>query len=240
MKELISIKNLGYSYYDIPALNNVTFNVAEGDSVAVIGPNGSGKSTLLKIMNGIIFANRGEYVFRRQNITEKYMSNNSASRNFHKSIGFVFQNPEVQLFCPSVYEEVAFGPMQMGLDDKTVRSAVERYLELLNIEHLAQRVPYHLSEGEKKKVAIASVLAIEPDVLTLDEPMDGLDPKTKKFIRDLIIKLNHSGKTIICATHDFEYVKDVFKRAIVLSEDKTLAFDGSYDEAIAERVMREF
>jgi len=234
MKELISINGLCYNYDDICALNNITLKVVEGDALAVIGPNGSGKSTLLKIINGIMFANKGAYVYKGKNINERYMSDNSSSRAFHRSIGFVFQNPDVQLFCSSVYEEVAFGPTQMGLEDREVKTTTENYLKLLGVEHLAQRVPYYLSDGEKKKVAIASILAVEPEVLVLDEPMSGLDPKTKTFIKELVVKLNRAGKTIICATHDFEYVKGMFNRAVVLSEQKTIVYDGAYERVIED------
>ncbi|MFH1223897.1 MAG: ABC transporter ATP-binding protein [Pseudomonadota bacterium] len=242
---MITIKNISFNYDDIPALNNITLSISEGDSVAIIGPNGSGKSTLLKLINGLVFAadtkgnnadandkntdSRRGYFFNGQHITEKYLSNINAARTFHSTIGFVFQNPETQLFCSSVYEEVAFAPMQMGMNEEQTRLKVKKYLELLGIQKLSQRVPYFLSEGEKKKVALASVLVMEPKVLVLDEPMNGIDPKTKRFISELLVNLNREGKTIICATHDFEYVKGVFKRAVVLSENKTVIFDAQYD-----------
>lgn len=229
---IIDINGISFGYKGVEALKNINISIKSGESIALIGPNGSGKSTFLKLLNGIVFPNEGSYYFDDSEITSKKMENNSFSRNFHKRIGFVFQNSDSQLFCSSVYEEIAFGPVQMGFSDAKVKKRVEDCMELLGIEELKDRTPYNLSGGEKKKVAIASVLACNPQILTLDEPMNGLDPKTKRFLRELLIKLNTSGKTIICSTHDFEYVKGVFKRAIVFSTDHTIIRDDDYNKVI--------
>lgn len=229
---MIEIKDVFYSYQENLALNNVNISIHKGETVAFIGPNGSGKSTLLKLINGLIFPSKGSYLFDGIDINEKYITSSTNSKLFHKRIGFVFQNSEVQLFCDDVYEEVAFGPVQMGLSEAEVKQRVYDCLNLLNISSLKDRQPYHLSGGEKRKVAIASVLALNPEVLVLDEPMNGLDPKTKSFIRELIITLNTAGKTILCSTHDFEYVEGIFKRAIVFSQDHKIIRDGSYAEII--------
>jgi len=231
---MIEIKNLSFKYKTNLALKDINLEIREGEAVALIGPNGSGKSTFLKLINGIVFGDSGSYVFYGQEITEKKLQDNKFSKLFHKSIGFVFQNSDAQLFCPSVYEEVAFGPRQMGMDDKEVDKRVRDCLKLLDIEKLKDREPYNLSGGEKRKVAIASVLSLNPEVLVLDEPMNGIDPKGKRFLRDLIIKLNKSGKTIICSTHDFEYVKGVFQRAVVFSEEHTILRDDAYDKVIED------
>lgn len=229
---IIEIDDISFEYKGIEALKNININIKSGESIALIGPNGSGKSTFLKLINGLIFPNEGSYHFDNNEITSKKVEDNTFSKNFHKRIGFVFQNSDSQLFCSSVYEEIAFGPIQMGLCDAEIRMRVEDCMKLLGIEELKERTPYHLSGGEKKKVAIASVLACNPQILTLDEPMNGLDPKTKRFLRELLIKLNNSGKTIICSTHDFEYVKGVFNRAIVFSGDHTIIKDDDYDRVI--------
>lgn len=229
---IIKIDGISFGYKGIEALKNISINIKDGEAIALIGPNGSGKSTFLKLLNGIVFPREGSYYFGDNQITSKKMEDNSFSRNFHKRVGFVFQNSDSQLFCSSVYEEIAFGPMQMGLSDDEIETRVEDCMKLLGIEELKERTPYHLSGGEKKKVAIASVLACNPQIITLDEPMNGLDPKTKRFLRELLIKLNASGKTIICSTHDFEYVRGVFKRAIVFSDNHTIIRDDDYDKVI--------
>lgn len=232
---MIELKNISFSYKGNIALKNVNLEIGKGDSIAIIGPNGSGKSTFLKILNGIVYPTEGEYFFNKEKITEKKLQDNMFSKSFHKKIGFVFQNSESQLFCSSVYEEVAFAPVQMGLSEDEVNGRVLDCLKLLGIENLAERSPYNLSGGEKKKVAIASVLSHNPGVLVLDEPMNALDPKTKRFLRELLIKLNASGKTIICATHDFEYVDEVFKRAVVFSGEHRIIRDGEYRGVIKDR-----
>jgi cobalt/nickel transport system ATP-binding protein len=157
-------------------------------------------------MNGIIFPDSGEYLFRGKIIDSQNLNDKTFLKKFHKSIGFVFQNSDSQLFCQNVYEEIAFGPRQMQFSEDEINSRVRDCLEMLCIDHLKHREPYHLSEGEKKKVAIAAVLALNPEVLVLDEPMNGLDPRIKRFMKELLIELNKAGKTIICATHEFEYI----------------------------------
>lgn len=231
---MIVVENLTFKYKDRIALDNISVNINEKESVAIIGPNGSGKSTFLKILNGIVFPNRGKYLFNGEEITEKKLNDTRFSKLFHKRIGFVFQNPDAQLFCSTVFEEVAFGPMQMGFSEKEVNKRVNDCLNILNIEKIKHEHPYNLSVGEKKRVAIASVLSMNPEVLTLDEPMSGVDPKGKKFLKELLIKLNEAGKTIICATHDFEYVQGVFKRAIVFSEDHRIIRDDCYEAVIQD------
>lgn len=231
---MITLEDVSFSYKDKPALDRVSLQIAPGESVAVIGPNGSGKSTLLKLLNGIIYPVSGSYIFDGEEITEKRLKDSVASKRFHQRIGFVFQHSDTQLFCSTVYEEVAFGPMQMGLPEQDVKQRVHDCLDLLQIRKLEGDSPYQLSGGEKKKVAIASVLSLNPEILVLDEPMNGIDPKGKKFLRDFMIRLNRSGKTIICATHDFSYVEGIFDRAVVFSEEHGIVRDGPYDEIVGD------
>lgn len=231
---MIELSEVTFKYKDVLALKDVSFNVKKGEAVALIGPNGCGKSTLLKLLNGIIFPKKGSYFFNSEEITKKKMEDEGFSRLFHKRIGFVFQNSDSQLFCSNVYEEIAFGPVLMGMSEDEVKIRVNDCMNLLDIADLKDRAPYNLSGGEKKKVAISSVLACNPDVITLDEPMNGLDPKTKRFLRELLIKLNESNKTIICSTHDFEYVSGLFKRAVVFSKEGTIIRDGDYKSIIED------
>lgn len=238
---MIKLKNASFMYKNKLALDNIDIHIKEGEAVAIIGPNGSGKSTLLKLLNGIIFPSEGEYRFDNDKIDEKALKHNKFSKLFHKRVGFVFQNSDTQLFCSTVFEEIAFGPVQMGLDEEQINRRVYDCLKILNIEKLKDEHPYNLSGGEKRRVAIASVLAMNPEVVVLDEPMNGIDPKGKNFLRDLLIMLNTSGKTIICATHDFQYVDGVFKRAVVFSENHRVVRDDMYDKVMEdEKFLKEY
>lgn len=233
---MIDIKNVTYFYdKDIAALENINLCIKEGEAVALIGVNGSGKSTIMKLINGLIFPQKGHYFFQSHEITEKKLKNQSFAKSFHKKIGFVFQNSDVQLFCSNVYDEVAFGPRQMGMVESEVEKRVMDTIKFLNIENLKDRPPYHLSGGEKKKVAIAAVTALNPEVYVFDEPMNGLDPKTKRFIREFMLNLNKAGKTILCSTHDFEYVQGVLQRAVVFSDNHTIIRDGDYEEILNDK-----
>lgn len=232
---MIDLRNVTFKYSDNTlALKDINTEIISGEAVALIGPNGSGKSTFLKLINGIVFPTAGKYIFNGIEIKEKLMEQSNFSKLFHKRLGYVFQNSDTQLFCTSVYDEIAFGARQMGMEEEQVEARVKDCLKLLNIEELKDRPPYHLSGGEKKKVAIAAVLALNPEILALDEPMNGLDPKTKRFLREFLINLNKAGKTIICSTHDFEYVEGVFNRAIVFCEEHKIIRDGKYDHIIMD------
>lgn len=232
MSPIIEIKNVVAGYSGKVALSDVSFKIFEGESVAILGPNGSGKSTLLKLISGTVLPSKGNYLFNGVDVFKMH-KDDVFMRSFYKKVGFLFQNPESQLFCPTVMEEVAFGPRQMEFSSETVDKRVMDCLDLLGIRSLARRIPYNLSEGEKKKVALSAVLSINPEILVLDEPMNGLDPHTKRFMRDFLIDMNkNAGKTIISATHDYEYVKGIFDRAIILSDKYELIYDGEFEAVI--------
>jgi cobalt/nickel transport system ATP-binding protein len=232
---MIRLHGVSYSYEGSPALRDVDLEVVRGEAVAFIGPNGSGKSTLLKLLNGIVLPDTGSYTFNGEEVTGARLRDQVFAKRFHQRIGFLFQNPDNQLFCSSVEEEIAFGPRQMGFPEDEVSARAADCSELLGIRHLAERAPWHLSEGEKRKVAFASVLSLNPEVLALDEPMNGLDPRTKHFLRELLLSMSSAGKTILCATHDFRYVEGVFQRAVVFSEDHRIIREGTYDEVASDR-----
>ena len=160
---MIKGSRLGFSYFwdgeSIPVFEQANIELKEGEWTAILGCNGCGKSTLLKLLNGLVFPQRGQYLFDGQEITEAGMRDHRFSKRFHQRVGFVWQNPDVQLFCTSVAEELAFGPQQLGLSEAEVRARVEDALALLSLERLRDRAPYYLSGGEKKKTAIASVLS---------------------------------------------------------------------------------
>jgi cobalt/nickel transport system ATP-binding protein len=234
---LIELRDLSFGYPETPVLRGIDLAIGSGESVALIGPNGSGKSTLLKLVCGLLSPSGGGYRFDGREITKGSLSDTGFAKLFHKRVGMLFQDSGAQLFCGSVYDEIAFGPRQMGLSESLVAGRVGDLLGMFGLDYLAGRVPYHLSGGEKRKVALASVLALNPDAICLDEPMGGLDPKTKRSLREQIKSLNASGMTVLCATHDFEYVEGLFGRAVVLSREGRVARDGPYGEVIADRAF---
>lgn len=222
-EQIFSIKDVRFNYDDVPALQGVSFDIAAGELVALLGANGSGKSTLLKMLDGLIFPQAGAITAFGEPLEEEALKDEGFSRAFRRRVGFVFQNPDVQLFSPTVLDEVAFGPLHLGLPPDEVQRRVEDTIHILGLGHLKERAPYHLSGGEKKRVALASVLAINPDVLLFDEPTSGLDPKTASFLVRLIGDLNAAGKTIITTTQDLSIVKDIADRVLVMGEDHRLA-----------------
>jgi len=222
---MIDLENVSFSYAGINALKKINLHIAKGESISLMGPNGCGKSTLLKLINGIILPDSGSYKFNNEEISRKKLENTSFSKNFHQKIGFVFQNSAVQLFCADVYDEIAFGPRQMGIDEKEVETRVNDCLKLLSIEEFKDRPPYHLSGGEKRKVAIACVLSLNPEILALDEPMNGLDPRTQRWLLEFLVKLNNAGKTLIISTHNLDLVQELSKRAILFDDTHTIIAD---------------
>jgi len=233
VKALFSFEGVSYSYYDmVPALRDVSFSVRDGEMLAVIGANGSGKSTLLQIMSALIHPQAGRVFFRGGELTEKRLAERDFQRRFRQQVGIVFQNSEAQLFCPTVFDELVFGPMQLGLAREELNRRALQVMDLLNIEGLRDRPTHMLSGGEKKRVAIGSILTMNPDVLLLDEPASGLDPKTETFLIGLIRTLADSGKTIVLATHDLELVDHLRPRVVVLSEDHRIEQTGTIEEIL--------
>ena len=211
---MIELNDISYSYYQDEVLSHFSLNIKEGESIAVCGDNGSGKSTLLKLINGLIFPKTGYYKFEGIEITEKQMEIAEYSKLFHQKIGFVWQNPDTQLFCSSVEEELAFGPIQMGLPEEEIQKRVNDTLELLDLIKLKNRPPYYLSGGEKKKTAIASILTMNPSVWTLDEPLSSLDKKTRDWLIEFLQALKKAGKTIIFSSHETTLVEALADKTI--------------------------
>lgn len=219
--------NVDYGYTKDLSLNNINLSIAENEFVCLLGPNGSGKSTLFKLLNGLIYPTKGQYTFNNEKIDAHFFKNSINSKKFHQKIGFVFQNSDVQLFNTTVYDEIAFGPRQMGFSEADVNDRVIDCLNLLGIKKLENRIPYHLSGGEKKLVAIASVLSLNPDVLVLDEPLTGLTARAQTKVISIIKGLHHVGKTIIMSTHNFNQIKNEATRFVEFSEDHTIILDRS-------------
>ena len=209
MMSFFELQNISYAYPGETqlVLKDLTLSVEKGECLIVRGDNGSGKTTLFRILNGLAFPVRGRYFFDGTEITEKYLGNNRNSKLFHKRIGYLFQNPDIMLFCGRTYDEIAFGPRQMGLPENEVDRRTRDCMALFGIEALADKAPYHLSGGQKKRVALAAVMVLNPDVLILDEPFAGLDGKTKTFLIQFLSELHGNGKTVIAATHDDSFTE---------------------------------
>jgi len=220
---IFELKDVHFSYLGkFPALCGVDITIEQGQKIAVIGANGSGKSTLLHLLDGLIFADKGSVKFHRKELKEVTFSDEDFSKDFRRSVGLVFQNPDVQLFCPTVKEDIVFGPLQLGINKEEIRKRFEELVAILGIKDLLDRSPHQLSIGEKRKVAIASSLIINPDILILDEPTAGLDPLTTRHIMDLLIQANASGKTIITSTHDLHIVEEISDLVYVFSHEKKI------------------
>lgn len=199
---MIEMKDICFAYGDVIALSHVSFEVKKGETMILKGPNGSGKSTLLKMMNGLIFPEQGEYHFDGDLIDKKAMSDSVFAKSFHQKIGYLFQNADAQLFHNSVEDEIAFGLIQMQKEETEVMQRVNDMIDMIGIEKLRYRAPYHLSSGEKKKVALASILAVNPKVIVFDEPISGLDKTAQIWMVDFLEQMKHAGKTIVIATHN--------------------------------------
>ena len=227
MAEIIyKIDNISFSYPNRPlVLDGVSFNIESGESTAILGANACGKSTLLHLMDGLYFPRTGNISFCDKYLTEENVEIPPFSSEFRQKVGFLFQNSDAQLFCQSVEEEIAFGPLQLKLSIEEVKSRVEDVIKWLELEHLRDRSPQTLSGGEKKKVALASLLTLAPKVLLLDEPTAGLDPRTQHWLVDLLQSLYQNGITLIIASHDLTFVSEIANRAMVLSEEHKLVAD---------------
>lgn len=212
--DVLAVNDLHFSYPDgHVALNGVSFKLCEGDKVALVGPNGAGKSTLMLHLNGIL-GGHGEVEVAGMRLTR---DNLPAIRS---RVGLVFQNPDDQLFSPTVFEDVAFGPLHMGLPEDEVRARVEVALEAVRMSNYRDRLSHHLSVGEKKRIAIATVLSMNPSLLVLDEPSAGLDPRAR---RTLINLLRDLPITMLVSTHDMKLVQELFPRTIVVDEGRVVA-----------------
>lgn len=213
----LAVASLSFHYPDgHHALKGVSLQISRGEKVALVGPNGAGKSTLMLHLNGILGVPSPVQVAG--------LALSKANLPLIRAkVGLVFQNPDDQLFSPTVFEDVAFGPLHMGLPEAQVRSRVSRALEQVGMGHYAERLSHHLSVGEKKRIAIATVLAMEPEILVLDEPSAGLDPRAR---RTLITLLRALPLTMLVSTHDMLMVRELFPRMVIMDEGQVVA-DGS-------------
>ena len=219
-----AVKDLSYRYNDeVAALQQVSFTIARGTRVAILGANGSGKSTLLRILDGLYFPEQGSVELFGEPLSEERLQDEDFAFRFRQRVALVFQNPDVQLFNPTVFDEIAFGPLQLRWPKAQIRQRVQEMLELLEITHLKDRPPHRLSGGEKKRVALASVLILDPEVLLLDEPTAALDPKSQSTVIDFLVGWVGSGKTIITTTHDLDTVSEIADHCMIFQRGQLVA-----------------
>jgi cobalt/nickel transport system ATP-binding protein len=220
---IVEMKNLDFSYPDgTIALQDISFRITHGESVALIGANGAGKSTLLLHLNGFLVPTKGTIRVGDVPVTK------STLFSIRRIVGMVFQNPDDQLFMPRVYDDVAFGPLNLGLPLEEVDARVLHALSQVGLSHIKEKPPYRLSEGQKRSVAIATVLSMTPDILVMDEPSSNLDPKSRRNLINLLKTFTH---TKIIATHDLDMVLDLCERTIILHQGK-IAADGPTRELL--------
>ena len=220
---IFEVRDVHFRYEQIPALRGLSLTIEPGQSVALLGANGSGKSTLLRLLDALCFPSSGAINFRGDPLSPQRFRDNGFALSFRRRVALVFQNPDVQLFNPTVFDEVAFGPLQMGWTSAEVIAKVEEALKLMGIADLRDRAPYRLSGGEKKRVALASVIVLDPEVLLLDEPTAMLDPRSQSQLIDLIQNWKGTSKTVIAATHQLEIVEDIADQVFVLEQGTAVA-----------------
>ena len=216
------------------ALDDISMTVNAGECLVILGANGCGKSTLLKLLDGLYFATTGEIHAFGQPLTEEALRDDHANFAFRRRVGLVFQDTDVQLFSPSVLDELAFAPLQLGLPRDEVNQRVEAVLDTLRISKLRNRAPHRLSGGEKRRVALGSVLTLGPDVWLLDEPTTGLDPRSQAWLVDFILTQRKVGKTVITATHDLSIASEIASTIYVFDEDHHIAAFGPPQEILAD------
>ena len=227
---IIEFKEVFFRYPDgTEALKGVNFRITHGESVGIVGANGSGKSTLIQHMNGCLLPASGTVTIGDLALTAK------TRKEIRKKVGIIFQNPDDQLFMPTVFDDVAFGPLNLGLDEAQVRERVEKALAMVNALALRDKPPHHLSGGQKSSVAIASVIAMEPDILAMDEPAANLDPRSRRLLITFLKTYTHSK---MIASHDLDLILDLCERCIVIGDGRVVA-DGPSAELLSNRTMLE-
>ena len=218
---LFDVMSVSFRYGTREALHQIDLRVDAGERVALLGSNGSGKSTLLRLLDGLYMPSSGTIHFDGEPLTESRLSDPKTSIAFRRRVGLLFQDPDVQLFNATVFDEVAFGPLQLGWTRDQVIASVEEALNLLDIAEVRDRAPYHLSGGEKKRVALASVFVLKPEVLLLDEPAAALDPRSHRQLVDFL-QILPPVTTLITATHDLTTVQEIARTCCVLNEGRVL------------------
>lgn len=234
---VFEVSDVTYHYNDVTAIAGLSLSIRQNQRVAILGANGSGKSTFLRLLDGLYFPDSGTITAFGDPITEQAFQDERFAFSFRRRVALVFQNPDVQLFNPTVFDEVAFGPLQLRWSKDEIRHRVAQTLEMMEIEHLKDRSPHRLSGGEKKRVALASVLVLDPEVLLLDEPTASLDPKSQGRVVDFLVGWG-GAKTIITATHDLDIVEDIADYCFVFQNGRVVG-EGTPAEILADNVLLE-
>ncbi|WP_298668240.1 energy-coupling factor ABC transporter ATP-binding protein [uncultured Methanofollis sp.] len=233
MTAAIEFQDVHFAYPDRPeSLKGIDITIGRGSKVALVGPNGAGKTTLLLMCNGMLRPTKGRVLVSGRPVAYDTRS----LREVRKSVGLVFQNSDAQIFAPTVWQDVAFGPANLGMPQETVKKVVADALHYVGLSGYEKRPPHHLSGGEKKRVAIAGVLAMDPEVLVFDEPTSSLDPATSEEVMDLLDEMNHGGRTILLSTHDVELAYR-WADEVVLMEDGAVLRTGTPEEIFADRTV---
>lgn len=231
---VFELSDVSYAYQNQLALDGLSMRIRQGSRIALLGANGSGKSTLLRLLDALYFPARGELKAFGEILSEQTFADDQTNFAFRRRVGLVFQNPDVQIFNPTVFDEVAFGPLQLGWTRDRILRCVDEILARFAIGHLKDRAPHRLSGGEKKRVALASVLILEPEVLLLDEPTASLDPESQSEVIRFLIESRNTGRTIVTATHDLDIVEDIADFVFVLDKGK-VAGAGTPAEILADQ-----
>lgn len=231
---IFELSDVAYAYQNQPALDGLCMQIRQGSRIALLGANGSGKSTLLRLLDALYFPATGELKAFGAILSEQALADDETNFAFRRRVGLVFQNPDVQIFNPTVFDEVAFGPLQLAWPRERILRCVEEMLARFAISHLKDRSPHRLSGGEKKRVALASVLILDPEVLLLDEPTASLDPESQSEVIRFLIESQNTGRTIVTATHDLDIVEDIADFVFVLDKGKVAAV-GTPAEILADQ-----
>ena len=228
---LFELQDVSFDYEGVPAIDRLNLQIERGQQIVLLGANGSGKSTLLRLLSALCFPSSGSICFEGKLLTPERSRTDEFISDFRRRTALVFQNPDAQLFNPTVFDEIAFGPLQMQWPHAEITRRVSETMDLMGISHLSSRPPYRLSGGEKKRVALASVLVLDPEVLLLDEPTATLDPRTQSQFIDLVQGWKDTSKTVITATHQLDIVEDIARSALVM-EAGTVVASGSTSEIL--------
>lgn len=235
---LFELEEVRYGYREVTALAGLSLAVPAGTRIVLLGANGSGKSSVLRLLDGLDVPQSGAVRFQGVELTAERLADEAFVLDFRRRVGLVFQDADVQLFNPTVFDELAFGPLQLGWPSERIRARVEETLERMGIAALRDRAPHHLSGGEKRRVALASVIINEPEVLLLDEPTAMLDPQSESQIVDLLASWSDGRRTAVTATNDLDLIADIADRCIVLRQGRVVA-EGTPGEVLGDRAMLE-
>lgn len=232
MEELLQVKNLSFAYEEKPVLKQLNVTIHKGEKIAVMGSNGAGKSTFFLNLNGVLQPDDGDILLHGKKIHKKDF------KELHKQTGFVFQDADSQIIASNVRAEISFGPMNLGLSKEEVAERVNAAVDYMDLSALEDRAPQYLSGGEKKRVSIADILAMETDVLIFDEPMAALDPVNARNVEDILMRLHEDGKTLLIATHDVDFAYRFADRILVFSKGEIIA-DGTPQEVFHKKEIME-